>query len=52
MSVAAHIERVSRIHSSWGEEVVEVVFAGNERGLLAESIGLVTDFFMSLRGGE
>lgn len=48
-SETEHIERVSRIYSPWGQEVTSIVFAGNERGLLAESMRIVLDFFRTLR---
>jgi len=44
-----HIERASRIYSPWGQEVTNIVFAGNERGMLDESMQLVLDFLASLR---
>jgi hypothetical protein len=49
VTAAEHIERASRIYSPWGQEVTNIVFAGNERGMLDESMQLVLDFFASLR---
>jgi hypothetical protein len=43
-----HIERVSRIYAPWGQEVTSITFAGNERGLLDESMRIVLEFFLSL----
>jgi len=38
------IERVSRFYASWGEEVAEIVFLGDERGHLAASMLAITNF--------
>jgi hypothetical protein len=43
-----YVERVSRIYASWGEQIVEIVFAGSERGLLKESMELIVGFFEML----
>jgi hypothetical protein len=42
------IEQVVRIYAPWGQEVASITFAGNERGLLADSMRLVVTFFRSL----
>ena len=43
-----HIERVSMRYASWGQEIVIIDFAGNEHGLLAESLEIVTGFISRL----
>ena len=45
-----HIDRVERIYGSWGQEVASITFAGDERGLLAESGALILRFLGSLDG--
>jgi hypothetical protein len=42
------IERVYTLYAAWGQEIVDVRFAGNECGLLAESMELVVEFFSGL----
>lgn len=42
------IEQVTRIYAPWGQEVASIAFAGNERGLLADSMRLIVSFFRSL----
>ena len=51
LELAAHtklIERVARIYAPWGQEVASITFAGNERGLLTDSMRLIVTFFRSL----
>jgi len=42
------IERLYTLYADWGQEIADVRFAGNERGLLAESMELVFAFFSDL----
>lgn len=44
------IERVYTLYADWGQEIADVRFAGNERGLLAESMELIFAFFSDLSG--
>jgi hypothetical protein len=51
LELAGHtklIEQVARIYAPWGQEVASITFAGNERGLLADSMRVVVTFFRSL----
>lgn len=43
-----YVERVSRIYTSWGQQIIEIVFAGSERGLLSDSMELICGFFEAL----
>lgn len=45
---ASGIERVSRLYSQWGAEVVEIVFLGNERGQLERSMQSILGFLRTL----
>ncbi len=42
------IEHVTRVYTPWGKEVATITFAGNERGLLADSMQLIVSFLRSL----
>ncbi len=50
MSLAAQsgIEQVSRLYTSWGTEVAAVVFHGNERNGLEQSMRVVVGFLRNL----
>ena len=48
LAAAPVIERVSKIYTSWGQEIISIEFAGNERGKLEESMSLIIGFFQSL----
>lgn len=43
-----NIEWLSKVYSSWGQEVVCIEFLGNERGLLQASMEIILRFFESL----
>ncbi len=43
-----NIEWLSKVYSSWGQEVICIEFLGNERGLLQASMEVVLGFFKSL----
>ena len=45
---APHIERVAVVYTSWGQEIATIDFAGNERGLLADSLEILVTFARSL----
>lgn len=47
LAAARTIERVTRIYSSWGQEVHCVEFQGEERGCLAESMKMIEWFVTS-----
>lgn len=42
------IEEVSCQFKEWGQEIVSLVFAGDDRGLLASSMDRITSFFEAL----
>lgn len=44
-----HIEQLSTLYMSWGQEVVSIAFAGNERNLLAPSMRRILEFFQTMR---
>lgn len=44
-----HIEQVSTLYAAWGQEVVSIAFAGNERNLLAPSMRRILEFFQAMR---
>lgn len=44
-----HIEQLSTLYMPWGQEVVSIAFAGNERNLLAPSMRRILAFFQAMR---
>ncbi|KKN61938.1 hypothetical protein LCGC14_0517070 [marine sediment metagenome] len=48
LSSQANIDRLCKIYSSWGQEIVSIEFLGKERGLLQASMGTILQFFESL----
>ncbi len=48
LAMHENVERVSRLYTSWGQEVASITFAGNERDLLTESLAVIMDFLLEV----
>ena len=44
-----HIERLARLYQPYGQEVTEIIFFGNERSRLNESMERIITFFRLLQ---